>query len=59
MVLMTEEGWKAMDKINNYSWEINLCMREQGFMHENMTDEEIGISLDAFTEIMGEYSEET
>ena len=56
MVIMSEEGWKEWKKFQDYGWEINLCMQEQGFMYEEMTDEESGITLELFGNLMEEFT---
>ena len=54
MVFMSKEHWEAHKRMQHYSWEINICMQEQGFMYFDMEDKEITNSLRVYTEIMGE-----
>lgn len=58
MIIMSEKGLEEWEKFQDYGWEINLCMQEQGFMDDKMTDEEMKITLELFGDLMEDFVKE-
>ena len=55
MVIMSKESWDAWTSYTSVTMEINWCMREQGFLHSDMSNEEIDKGFEIQDKIIKEY----
>ncbi len=54
-MIFTREDLIFWKELHHYELEIDFCMREQGFLNENMTDEECIRNLILFEEVTKEF----